>query len=96
MEIEGNALSQQITQMEKIARALENLRSVERRSNFFMKSLLNGIHSDNPSNEIKESSPPPQQPVVFMSLWESLPESINDVVNNLTSVFTELENKLLK
>jgi hypothetical protein len=87
--------SQQVTQIDKIAKALENLRSVQRRGNRFMELVLNGIHSDKSPNEIKglSSSPPP---VIFMSLWENLPESINGVVNDLTSVFIELENKLLK
>jgi hypothetical protein len=75
---------------ERIGDALERLRNVRRISGNLMEKLMNG--------DVPQPTPDQGQitpPVVFMSLWESLPDTLNEISESLEGVLTELETRLL-
>lgn len=80
-----------ITQKEKISQALERLNDLKDRGNYLMEMLQEGV-----AGIRKEKIPdaPPTSTIV-LSLWNSLPDAINENVAAINSIFSELEDRFL-
>jgi len=78
-------------QKQRISESLTKLRNVKLRANQLMERLHNGVEDDRGKVPVQ----PEENSTVFMSLWESLPESMDDIRDGIEAVLSELENKLL-
>lgn len=78
------------TTKEKITASLNRLRDVRCKANSLMNRLMNGDEVDQEVVGDNFSSS-----AVFMRLWESLPDTLIEITDDLNSIFKELEDKLL-